>query len=251
MRGLVVPFHVGDPVDGLETPAGCEAVRPALPPGTPQERMVVLFETLAARVAEDAIRLVYAGDCMAPLGVLAGLERRGLSPSIVWFDAHGDFNTWETTPSGYIGGMPMAMMVGLGEQSIVQGIGLGQIEPRRIVLAGARDIDTQEGAALATSGIQISSVEDAPDAVPDDGSSIHVHLDVDVVTPGEMPGLRFPAAGGPSLGAVERALRSLAASGRVACVTVACTWDPARGRAGEAVAATERLVAAILPTAGS
>jgi arginase len=64
--------------------------------------MIALFRRLADRVSDGA-SLVYAGDCMAPLGALAGLRRRGVTPFVVWLDAHGDFNTPETTPSGYVG----------------------------------------------------------------------------------------------------------------------------------------------------
>ncbi len=59
-----------------------------------------------------------AGDCVASLGVAAGLQRAGIEPSVAWLDAHGDFNTWETTPSGFMGGMPLAVLAGLGDQSI-------------------------------------------------------------------------------------------------------------------------------------
>jgi arginase len=62
-----------------------------------------------------------AGDCVATMGVLAGLHDAGITPTLIWFDAHGDFNTWETTPSGFLGGMPLAMIVGRGEQTMPHG----------------------------------------------------------------------------------------------------------------------------------
>ncbi|MDQ2869457.1 MAG: arginase family protein, partial [Acidobacteriota bacterium] len=181
---------------------------------------------------------------MAPLGALAGLERRGLFPFVVWLDAHGDFNTWETTPSGYIGGMPIAMMAGRGEQTIVDALGLRTVEPGRVLIADARDVDPSEGVALDGSGIGVMTVEEIAEALPPD-LPIYVHLDVDVVTPSQMPALRFPAAGGPSLSAVERTLRAIGRTGRVVGVTVACTWNPVDPGAGAAAAATDRLVAAL------
>lgn len=246
---LFVPFHVGERVAGLTAPAGAETLEPDLPAGTPVERMIVLFRRLAERVAGGKISIVYAGDCMAPLGVLAGLQRIGPSPSIVWLDAHGDFNTWETTPSGYIGGMPLAMLVGRGDQAIVEALGLETVEPGRIVIADARDLDPEEGVALAASGVRTTTVERACDALPQDGSPLYVHLDVDVVTPAEMPALRFPAGGGPSLSRVDEALKTLHATGRIACITVACTWDTSVADAGRAAEATQRLVASL--TGGS
>jgi arginase len=145
---LSVPFHVGDPVPGFPTPPDAAVLAPELPEGSPQTKMVAIFRQIAERVEKSDGCLVYAGDCMAPLGVLAGLQRRGVSPFLVWFDAHGDFNTWETTPSGYIGGMPIAMLVGRGEQTIVEGVGLEPMDEGRIVIADARDVDADEGVAL-------------------------------------------------------------------------------------------------------
>jgi arginase len=80
-----------------------------------------------------------AGDCCTSLGVAAGLLAAGIDPTLIWFDAHGDFNTWETTPSGFLGGMPLAMLAGRGEQTIVHGVGLKNLEESNIYLADARE----------------------------------------------------------------------------------------------------------------
>ncbi|MEO8188906.1 MAG: arginase family protein [Acidobacteriota bacterium] len=208
---LAVPFHVGD---------------------------------FVAEVESSEPSLVYAADCMAPLGVLAGLHRRGVSPYVVWLDAHGDFNTWDTTPSGYIGGMPVAMLTGRGEQTIVEALELPVIDEGRFLISDARDLDPGEGVALARSRVRVVPLGKIAQELPPD-LPIYVHLNVDVVTPSEMPALRFPARGGPSLAAVEISLRSLARTGRVACTSVACTWEPENPAADAAVAATKRLIAAL------
>lgn len=241
---LAVPFHIGERVEGFPAPPGSIVLEPSLPAGTPQARMIALFRDLARRVASGGSPFVYAGDCMAPLGVLAGLQRRGIFPHVVWLDAHGDFNTWETTPSGYIGGMPIAMLAGRGEQTIVEGLGLEPIDERKILIADARDVDPGEGVALSGSGVRIAAVEDLAGLLPAAGP-LYVHLDVDVVTPSEMPALRFPAEGGPSLARVEASVRALAATGRIVGTTVACTWDPAAPGAKRAAAAAGRLTAVL------
>lgn len=79
-RALAVPFHVGDFVEDFHAPAGALLLTPHLPAGTPQERKIALFRDLAEEVARSDASLVFAADCMAPLGVLAGLERRGVFP---------------------------------------------------------------------------------------------------------------------------------------------------------------------------
>src|SRR2546430_13730121 len=68
-------------------------------------------------------------------------------------DAHGDFNTWETTRSGFLGGMPLAMLAGLGEQTIVEALGVRPVAASRILLAGARD---RKSTRLNSSHSQIS-----------------------------------------------------------------------------------------------
>jgi arginase len=185
----------------------------------------VLYEALAATVAASARPRVQAGDCVATLGVAAGLQRRGVDFTLVWLDAHGDFNTWETTPSGFLGGMPLAMLAGLGDQAIVEALGVQALAAGRILLAGARDLDPGERENLGSAGIPQAAVEDLPALTPPDGP-LYVHLDLDVVATDEMPAVNYPAAGGPSAAAVRRALDHLFATGRVAALSVTC-WDPA------------------------
>jgi arginase len=237
---LTVPFHVAERVEGFPMPPGATAVVPELPAGTAQDRMIALFRELADRVAGEEVRSVYSGDCMAPLGVLAGLERRGIRPFIVWLDAHGDFNTWETTPSGYIGGMPLAIMVGREERRMLDGIGLQKIGEDRIVLSDAREVDPREGVALSRSAVRIARLEELPGLVPQDGP-IYLHLDLDVVRPSQMPALRYPAAGGPTLDQVGDFIEGLAKTGRLVCASIGCTWDPSHAEAEGALAATEKL----------
>jgi arginase len=238
---LAVPFHVGERVEGFAVLAGATALETVLTEGTPQDRMITLFRDLSDRVASSGVDRVYAGDCMAPLGVLAGLQRRGVRPFIVWLDAHGDFNTWETTPSGYIGGMPLAILVGREERRMLEGIGLEKIPEDRILLSDAREVDPREGVALSRSAVRIARLEELAGLLPAEGP-IYLHLDLDVVRPSEMPALRYPAAGGPGLGQVGDFLHGLAETGRLAATTVGCTWDPAHAESREALAATERLV---------
>jgi len=237
---LAVPFHVGERVDGFPLPAGATVVAPELPAGTVQDRMIALFRELADRVAASEADRVYTADCMAPLGVLAGLERRGIRPFIVWLDAHGDFNTWDTTPSGYIGGMPLAILVGKEERRMLEAIGLQMVEEGRIVLSDAREVDPREGIALSRSAIRIARLEEVAALIPQDGA-IYLHLDLDVVRPSQMPALRFPAAGGPTLDQVGDFIHGIARTGRLACATIGCTWDPGHADARAAWAATEKV----------
>jgi arginase len=221
-----------------------EVVEPPLSDGTLQDLMSVLYAELADRVAGKPDPRVQAGDCVSTLGVVAGLQRRGLDVGMVWLDAHGDFNTWETTPSGFLGGMPLAMMVGLGEQTIVNAIDLRPLRPDRILLVGARDLDPGERDNLAAASVSQLTLEEAAEQVPPAGQ-LYVHLDLDLVDPMEMPALDYPAPGGPSVDRVRALLDHLFGSGQVAAFSVV-GWNPILPGADRAREAAMRLVGDLL-----
>lgn len=194
--------------------------------------MAVQYDAVADRVAE-AVRggerpAVVSGDCTTALGTVAGLQRAGLDPAIVWFDAHGDLHTPETTTSGYLGGMPLRLLVGYRRDVIADRLGLRDVPEERVVLVDARDLDPAEVDYLSGAAIRRSTVERlAGDLLPD--GPLYLHVDFDVVDPGELPGLLFPARDGPGFQTVEDAIRRVLATGRVAAFGAACTWRPGQG----------------------
>jgi arginase len=238
MATYAVPYFMGAPVGGLEVPQPHALLAPRLPDGSPQERMGVLYRHLGDAVFDDELPVVWAGDCVSTIGVLAGLQRRGVHPTLVWFDAHGDFNTWETSPSGFIGGMPLAMIVGRGEQTITTGAGMRSIPEGAVELVGARDLDPAERVAINGSGLSVRSVAEAGHEAPP--GPLYVHVDVDVVDPAEMPAMNYPAPDGPSLSATREALRRYAATGRVVAFSMSL-WNPALPGADVAAAACATL----------
>ena len=239
MTAIKVPYFMGDRISGLEVPEPSVEVSRELPAGSAQERMAVLYGRLAAEVARQDDPIVFAGDCVAIIGVLAGLRRKGIDPTLVFFDAHGDFNTWETTPSGFIGGMPVAMVTGRGEQTIVIGAGLRVLSDARVLHVGARDLDPGEEAALAESGITAIGVTEVAEVDLSTGP-LYVHVDLDVVDPEEMTATSYPAPGGPSVEEGVVALTRLAATGRVAAFSVS-SWNPALPGADRAAAIAARM----------
>ncbi|MBE2201796.1 MAG: arginase family protein [Anaerolinea sp.] len=234
---ILTPFFLDRPEKGLNVlrEADWQINKPALPVGSPQERMVYLYRPLAAMVA-TAVRqgqrpVSIAGDCCASLGVLAGLEQVGVRPTLIWFDAHGDFNTWQTTPSGFLGGMPLAMAVGRGEQTIVQGIGLTPLPETQVILTDARDLDAAEREALAASGVvHLPHVTDLL-AYPLLDGPLYVHFDTDVLTPADAPAMNYLAAGGPTAVELAQLFRYLAGTGRVTAVSMS-SWNPSMDNDG-------------------
>lgn len=241
---IFVPYFVGVRSRERARLAEAEVLEPPLPETTPQARLSVLYTELARRVAASPEPRAQVGDCTATIGMAAGLQAKGLEPTIVWLDAHGDFNTWETSPSGFLGGMPLAMIVGWGEQTIVEGAGLRPISPDRVLLAGARDLDPGEVTNLETAGVRRVGVEELLQGSLPEGP-IYLHLDPDVVRLEEMPAVNYPAPGGPSADTVRRALERVFATGRVAAFSLAC-WDPDRPGARISAATADRLARGLL-----
>jgi arginase len=190
--------------------------------------MLPLYESVAVAVSDvlagEGNPTVMSGDCTVALGTVAGLQRAGLDPGVVWFDAHGDVQTMETTTSGFLGGMPLRILVGYRPELVAVPLGLRAIVEERVVLVDARDLDPPEKEYLRQSRIRRLALEDlSPEALPD--GPLYVHLDLDVVDPTEVPGVRYPAPGGPSLAAVVEAVHMIVRTGQVVGVGIACTWS--------------------------
>jgi arginase len=250
MTRVLVPYHLDERLPDLDLPVEPQVtVTATLPDGDAWQRMARLYDTVADTVARAVAdgggpQVVLSGDCTTSLGVVAGLQRAGVDPAVVWFDGHGDVQTMETTGSGYLGGMPLRILVGYRPELIAASLGLRPVPERDVLLVDARDLDPPEVEYLDRAEIRRCDVADVSAATLPDGP-IYLHLDADVVDPGDLDGLLFPAPGGPSLTAVADALGRVVDSGRVAAFTVACTWHPGRGAAARVrqrvVALLERL----------
>jgi arginase len=190
---IAVPFHLDEYLPGLELPLAADlTVAPELGPGAPWDRMAVLYadvaDAVAAEVAAERVPIVLSGDCTTSLGVVAGLQRAGVEPGIVWFDAHGDVQTPETSTSGYLGGMPLRQLVGGADRVAPDWLGLRPLPEAAVALVDARDLDPPEAEFLAGSAIRRIPVESVTTADMPAGP-LYLHVDVDVVDPRDMPGL--------------------------------------------------------------
>jgi arginase len=213
---ILTPTMLDRPVDGLDRVAdrgGWTLNAPPLPDGDELTRTGAVLTALAVLV-EGAARkgqrpVTLGGDCCQPIAVMAGLARASIQPMLLWLDAHGDFNTHETTISGFVGGMPLAMLTGHGRQDLLHAVGLEPMPERDVVLCDARDLDPNEAALLATTAVtRLASIDDAVAVLPPD-RPVYVHVDVDVVDGTELQKTLFPVPGGPSKADVVRALAHL------------------------------------------
>jgi arginase len=252
VSAIAVRYHLDEHLPDLDLPLTVgETVTATLPEGgEPWERLAVLYEAVADRVAAAArageVTVVASGDCLTALGTMAGLQRAGVADGIVWLDAHGDVQTPETTSSGYLAGMPLRLLAGYRPELIADRLGLSPVPERQILLGGARDLDPPEVAYLQAAEIRQASVPGLTGGGLPDGA-LYVHIDMDVVAPAEVPGLRFPTpGGGPSVAQLADALRELIDTGRVTGVGVACSWYPGH----DAAASLGSHLSAVLEAAG-
>lgn len=250
-RFILVPYYLEKSMPDISSILqGAEGILPDTPlTGHPPADLPAIYRPLAQRVAAIAATgarpVTIAGDCCTALAVESGLHRAGLSPLVVWFDAHGDFNTWETSPSGFLGGMPLAMLVGRGEQTYLEALSLPPLSEDRVVLAGARQLDPGEAAGLAAS--QVIQIPDVIDLIGYDWPDrpIHVHFDVDVVNPQDVPAVDYPTPGGPTATEIDSVLRGIAATGKLAAVSVAA-WNPVLDPNGATRKSCLRLLSTLL-----
>jgi arginase len=133
------------------------------------------------------VPILLAGECSVAVSTLPVVVLQRPDARVLWLDAHGDFNTPDTTASGYLGGMCLAGACGLWDT----GFGAG-LEPARVIMHGVRELDGGERVALDLSGVH--RVEDPTQL---EGLELFVHVDLDVLDPLEFPA-SFPAPGGLS-----------------------------------------------------
>lgn len=164
-----------------------------------------LAEAIAAQ-PDDVIPLILAADCTSCWGAMKGLEAH--APDVLWYDAHGDFNTPETSPSGFLGGMPLAAMVGRGNEAHMQALDFTPIAEERVTITDARDLDPEEGEMVRESDMRhMIDVMTAHSALRD--KPLYIHFDNDIVRLENIPAVSYPAKGGPTL---EQCIGSLQAA---------------------------------------
>jgi arginase len=175
-----------------------------------------IAKAVAAAHEQGRFPVVLSGGCLASVGVLTGLQRSRIDPAVVWIDAHGDFNTEETSLSGYWDGMALASVCGLSLREVREGIGLQPLGVDRVVHLAGRSFDPLEIenvrrlglAAIPPDRIEIAGAASLEKLA---GSPLYLHVDVDGLDPEDAPAAGFPEPGGPKLEEVLRALSVLPA----------------------------------------
>ncbi len=192
------------------------------------EPIVQVAEELADIVTEtlhnNEFPLILGGDHSIALGSISGVVRVHKNVGVLWIDAHGDFNTEETTPSGNIHGMILAALAGLGNSRLTEIAGKApKLNKQTIVIVGARDLDPPgERELLRANSIHVFTMSDIDKRGISDvmrealavagqfNDGIHLSLDMDVLDPKEAPGVGTPVRGGLTYREAQLAMEMIA-----------------------------------------
>jgi arginase len=181
-----------------------------------------LADEVAATIADDRFPLVLGGDHSIAIGTVRGVAREA-DLGLVWFDAHGDFNTPETSPSGNVHGMPLAAVLGQSVFGDTEWAVAPRVREANVALVGLRSIDDNEREVIHDSEVTAYTmsdidergltpvVEDALDVATDGTDAIHASLDMDWLDPNFAPGVGTPVRGGVTYREAHSALEQVAA----------------------------------------
>jgi arginase len=187
-----------------------------------------IAEQVSMCVSGKMFPLVIGGDQSVSVGTLGGLASHGTRRGIIWIDAHGDFNTQETTPSGNVHGMALSAILGYGHPKLAN---FKRIKPKAIeentVLVGVRSIDEKESELIERSRITVFTMKEvdelgiarvmreAIDIAARGVDDVHMSFDIDVLDPREAPGTGTPVPGGLTYREAHLAMEMLYDSGVV------------------------------------
>ena len=180
-----------------------------------------LADATAGAIEDDHVPLVLGGDHSIAIGSIGGAARDA-DVGVLWFDAHGDFNTPETTPSGNVHGMSLAAVLGRGEFGGMEWAPAAGVEEANVVWVGLRDLDPEERDAIEASdataftmsdvderGI-VSVVEEAMALALAGTDGVHVSFDLDFLDPNVAPGVGTPVRGGATYREAHSAMETVA-----------------------------------------
>ncbi|MFD1019110.1 arginase [Thalassobacillus hwangdonensis] len=188
----------------------------------------LLAEKVDQIVSEGSFPLILGGDHSIAMGTLAGVSKHYENLGVIWYDAHGDLNSSETSPSGNIHGMPLAVSLGIGHERLVNIHGYQpKLKPENIVIVGARSLDEGERELIKERGIKVFTMHEVDrmgmtqvmketvDYLRDRTDGVHLSLDLDGLDPSDAPGVGTPVMGGMSYRESHLAMEMLQESGMI------------------------------------
>ncbi len=187
------------------------------------EKTELLANEVDKAITANSFPLVFGGDHSIAIGTLAGVAKHYQNLGVIWYDAHGDLNTGETSPTGNIHGMPLAASLGLGHPLLTNVGGYApKIKAENIVIIGARSLDEGERELIKEKGIKVYTMheldrlgmtkvmEETIQYLKERTDGVHLSLDLDGLDPHDAPGVGTPVNGGISYRESHLAMEMLA-----------------------------------------
>jgi len=233
--------------------------------GSERARFLAEIKATCERIADQVARaaderlvpLVLGGDHSIALGTVGGMAHRSGAGGALWFDAHGDLNTPETTPSGNVHGMPLAAVLGRATDGFQSDAWpLPALDPTRVSLIGVRSLDEGERRVVRELGLAVFTMSEIDRrgveevvrealARAEGAAFVHVSLDMDVVDPDVAPGVGTPVRGGLSYREAHLAMELVSESGLLDSMEIV-EVNPILDRMNETAALAVELAASAL-----
>jgi len=267
-RLLEVPYHLGR--RGVDVGAGPERLAAMVPQLGDRHRIEIdrtpvceidgsfaVLRATATAVANvkrsGAVPLVFAGNCMTAVAACANPTTTRLG--VIWLDAHGDFHTPETTHSGYLDGMALAMLTDACWYTLLRAVpGFAPISPEHVLFVGGHALDAGEGARMRAAGMTVlgggnlKRVQAAIETLAARSDAFYVHCDLDVLDTGELTANTWARPGGMTSAALGEVLGAIAARSRIEALAFTA-YDPSCDERGSGPEIVERALAAALTRA--
>jgi len=227
-------------------------LHPTFDPLTPEPTIMLELNRQLATVVGDALRrgafpLILAGSCYTAVGTVTGMgaDRTG----VFWFDSHADFNTPDTSGSGFLDGMAITMLAGRSWQHLLTELANYQPVPENhICLVGARDIDPPEQALLDASAVHVvgpdgldGDLQRVLKSLPGRIDQAYIHLDLDVLDPAAARANGLAAPGGPDIAQTAAAIARIGAALPIRGMALSA-FDPGIGDGERVSGAAQALV---------
>ena len=205
-----------------------------------------VYEATRSTLEQGCCPMILGGDHSVAMGSIAAVadvcEQRGFKLRVLWLDAHADFNTVQTSPSGHLHGMPLAVLCGHGPSSLLQIGGHTRrhraVDPQNVRLIGVRSVDTLERDFLYQQGVEVfdmrfldeygmrAAMQAALSSI-DEKTHLHVSFDIDFLDPDIAPGVGTAVRGGPTYREAQLCMEMIADCGRLSSLDV-MELNPAR-----------------------
>ena len=265
VRLLEVPYHLGR--RGVDVGAGPERLAAMVSylgdpqrigidtvPASEIEGAFAVLRATATAVANvkrsGGVPLVFAGNCMTAVAACANPTTTRLG--VIWLDAHGDFHTPETTHSGHLDGMALAMLTDGCWYTLLRAVpGFAPISPEQVLFVGGHALDAGEGARMRAAGMtvigggSVKRVQAAVETLATRCDALYVHCDLDVLDSNELSANRWARPGGISSAALQEVLGTIATRTRIEALAFTA-YDPSCDERGGAPAIVDRALKAAL-----